>query len=64
MPATERAEIERLDLVARAEAVKASLTRNAVVVFTFLSAFIILLAMISEASYYETLVVRLLAVSS
>ena len=57
---TERTEIERLDLVARAEPIKASLTRNAVV-FTFLSAFIILLAIDSEASRYETIVVRAFA---
>jgi hypothetical protein len=60
MPVTERTEIERLDLVARAEAIKASFVRSAIV-FTFLSGFGILLAISSEASYHETLAVRALA---
>jgi hypothetical protein len=58
---TERTEIERLDLVARAEAIEASFVRSATV-FTFLSGFGILLAINSEASYHETLAVRALAI--
>jgi hypothetical protein len=57
---TERTEIERLDLVARAEAIRASFVRSAIV-FTCLSGFGILLAINSEASYRETLAVRALA---
>ncbi|MFZ0212474.1 MAG: hypothetical protein WBE20_14835 [Candidatus Acidiferrales bacterium] len=57
----ERTEIERLDLVARAEATKTLLVRSRIPI-TVLSAFIVLLAFVSEASFYETLVVRALAI--
>ncbi len=58
---TDRTEIERLDLVARAEATKIILSRVRVPL-TFLSAFGILLAVVSEASFYETSVVSILAI--
>lgn len=58
---TDHTQIERLDLVARAEATKIILSRVRVPL-TFLSAFGILLAVISEASFYETSVVSILAI--
>lgn len=54
-------EIERLDLVARSEAAKALLARYRIP-FTLFSALMILLAVVSSASFYETLCVRLAAV--
>lgn len=56
----EQSEIDRLDLVARAEATKAAISR-ARLPMTILSVFVVLLAMISEASFNETLAVRVLA---
>jgi len=53
-------EIERLNLAARAETAKGLLYRNRIP-FTFVSAFFVLFAVISTASFYETLAVRLLA---
>lgn len=57
---TDRTQIERLDLVARAEATKIILSRTRVPV-TFVAAFVVLLAVVSEASFYETSVVSILA---
>lgn len=56
----EQSEIDRLDLVARAEATKAAISR-ARLPMTILSVFVVLLAMMSEASFNETLAVRVLA---
>lgn len=58
---TDRTQIERLDLVARAEATKIilSLVR---VPSTFVAAFVVLLAVVSKASFYETLAVSILAI--
>ena len=58
---TELAEIKRLDLVAKAEATKLVLSRARVPV-TFVTAFMVLLAIISGASFYETSTVRILAI--
>jgi hypothetical protein len=56
----EQSEIEKLDLVARAEVTKVAILR-ARVPLTILSLFFVLLAVISGASFNETLAVRLLA---
>jgi hypothetical protein len=56
----DQSEIDRLDLVARAEATKVAISR-ARLPLTILSLFVVLLAMISEASFNETLAVRVLA---
>jgi hypothetical protein len=56
----EQSEIDRLDLVARAEATKAAISR-ARLPMTILSAFFVFLAMMSETSFNETLAVRVLA---
>lgn len=58
---TDHTQIERLDLVARAEATKIVLSRTRVPV-TFVAAFIVLLAVSSAASFYETATVRILAI--
>jgi len=57
----DRTEIDRLDLVARAEATKVAISR-ARLPLTILSLFVILLAVTSDASFNETLVVRAMAV--
>lgn len=57
----EQSEIEKLDLVARAEVTKVA-TLRARVPLTILSLFFILLAVISGASFSEMLAVRVLAV--
>lgn len=57
---TDHTQIERLDLVARAEATKIILSRARVAV-TFVAAFMVLLAIISAASFYETTTVRILS---
>lgn len=59
--AKDQSELDRLDLVARAEATKAAISR-ARLPMTILSVFVVLLAMMSEASFNETLAVRVLAV--
>ena len=58
---TELAEIKRLDPVARAEATKLILPRARVPV-TFVTAFMVLLGIISTASFSETSTVRILAI--
>jgi hypothetical protein len=56
----EQSEIDRLDLAARAEAIKVAISR-ARLPMTILSVFVVLLAMMSEASFNETLAIRVLA---
>ena len=58
---TDHIQIERLDLVARAEATKIILSR-ARVPSTFVAAFMVLLAVVSKAPFYETLAVSILAI--
>jgi hypothetical protein len=58
---TDHTQIERLDLVARAEATKIILSRTRVPM-TFVAALMVLLAIISAASFYETATVRILAI--
>jgi hypothetical protein len=54
-------ELERLDLAARAQVTEAVVTYGRVAMI-FVSGFVVLLAIESEASFYETLSVRVLAV--
>jgi hypothetical protein len=56
----ELSEIDRLDLAARAVATKAAISR-ARLPLTLVSLFFVLLAIISEAAFYETVAVRVLA---
>jgi hypothetical protein len=56
----EQSEIDRLDLVARAEATKVAISRARLPI-TILSLFFVFLAVISGASFNETLAARLLA---
>jgi hypothetical protein len=54
-------ELDRLDLVARAEATKDCISR-ARIPWTFFSIVIVLLAMVSGASFNETMLIRMMAV--
>lgn len=60
-PMNQLGEIEKLDLAARAEAIGNAISR-AVLPIAFVTVIIVVLAFTSEASFYETLAVRTLAV--